>query len=848
MTVVSVIDYRLLAWMKGQRMVEFRLDNVQIGASVADKDEAIRKVAALLEKNGCVQAGYAESMMRRELLANTYLGQGIAIPHGVPEDRDRIRKTGVAVLQIPGGVDWQTGDTARLVIGIAARSDEHLQVLARITDLLTDPERAELLASTTRPEEIVAALTESASPVSIAAALPPESAERIEAMVGPAHGLHARPATRFSEKARGFSSTIRVWFKDKNADGKSMASLLQLGAGHGENLLITAEGADARQALVILKEQMEAAEAEEVAARRPERAHHWKPSHEENCLHGIAISPGLVIGHVHWLDEDSMETSAPTESPIVEKMQLQQALEAARKELDALSAGVKSRGSADAATIFAAQAQLLDDAETMRRIERKIDLVPSASYAWKEEMDALAGRLASSENAITAARATDVRDITGRVLRLLREIQQQQRESLRYDSSEPAIWLAREMTPSQAAALDAKSVAGFCTAEGSATSHFAILARSLEIPAMTGMSDDFYQLHEGDLVILDAVNGILYRDPLAVDLAAAERAREELADHAAQMHGRRFQPAILGGDVRVEVCANIGKLSEIPQALDAGGEGVGLLRTEFLFLDRETAPDEEEQYETYRKMLETLDGLPLVLRTLDIGGDKPVPYINQGEEQNPFLGVRGIRLCMQHRDLFRTQLRAAFRASAYGNLKIMFPMIASSDEMRAARQFADKVRNELGAAPIEIGTMIEVPAAAIMADEIAAYADFFSIGTNDLTQYVLAMDRGNAQLAKQAHGLHPAVLRMIERTVSGAKKRDRWVGVCGGLAGEPGGALVLAGLGVRELSVSIPAISSIKDTLRNWDMNHVERLAQSALACEDLEQVRALLQRQGVQA
>lgn len=829
-------------------MVEFRLDNVQTGASAADKDEAIRKVAALLEKNGCVQAGYAESMMRRELLANTYLGQGIAIPHGVPEDRDKIRKTGIAVLQIPGGVDWQPGDTARLIIGIAARSDEHLQVLARITDLLTEPERAERLAHTTQPEEIVAALAGSAPSASVAAMALPEDAEKIEARVGPAHGLHARPATQFAEKARGFSAAVRVWFNGKNADGKSMASLLQLGAAHGAQLLITAEGEDARQALVALKEQMEMPEVEETVARRPERTHSWKPSQEENCLRGIAISPGLAIGHVHWLDEDQMETSAPTESPMVEKMQLQQAFEAARKELEALSSAVKSRGSADASTIFAAQAQLFDDAEMLRRIERKIDLVPSASYAWKEEMDALAGRLASSDNPVTAARATDVRDITGRVLRLLREIQQQQREAYRNDSSEPAILLAKELTPSQAAAMDAKSVVGFCTAEGSATSHFAILARSLEIPAMTGMSDAFYNVHEGDLVILDAVNGILYRNPLAVDLAAAERAREELADHTAQVYARRYQPAILGGDVRVEVCANIGTLSDVTQALEVGGEGVGLLRTEFLFLDRATAPDEEEQYETYRKMLGALAGLPLVLRTLDIGGDKPVPYIHQGEEQNPFLGVRGIRLCMQHRDLFRTQLRAAFRASAHGNLKIMFPMIASADEMRAARGFADEVRAEIGAAPVEIGTMIEVPAAAIMAEEIARYADFFSIGTNDLTQYVLAMDRGNAQLAKQAHGLHPAVLRMIERTVAGARKHDRWTGVCGGLAGEPGGALVLAGLGVRELSVSIPAIASIKDTLRNWNITDAERLAQQALACEDLDQVRALLGKQGVQA
>jgi len=828
-------------------MLDFKAANVQTGVMPASKEEAIRLVAALLEKNGNVAPRYAESMLRRESLANTYLGQGIAIPHGVPADRAQIQKTGIAVLQVPQGVAWQTGDTARLIIGIAAKSDEHLELLARITELLAKPELADRLATTTNADEIVAALTAEQAGETAGAAELPAGTPRVEAVVGPAHGLHARPATTFAGKAREFKAEILVWSAGKIADGKSTASLLQLGAAHGARVTISADGEDADAALAALKVQMEEAELEE-PVKKVERSHSWKPSHEENCLRGVGISPGLVIGRVHWLAEERYEVSAPTNSPVLEKRQLHQALEAAQAELEQLRQDVKSRGSQDAAHIFAAHAELLQDAAILARVDRRIDMVPSASYAWRDEMESLANQLAASDNAITASRAADVRDVTGRVLRRLAVIQQQQRTAGQLQSSEPAIWLAKELSPSQAAAMDPKAVAGFCTAEGSATSHFAILARSLGIPAVTGFEGEFFKLEEDELVVLDAVNGLLYRDPTAVDLAAAEQAREELADHEAQVQSRRFRPAVLTDGTRVEVVANIGKVSEIAQALDAGGEGVGLLRTEFLFLDRELPPSEEEQYETYRTMLEKLDGLPLVLRTLDIGGDKPVPYIQQAKEENPFLGVRGIRLCMQHQEIFRTQLRAAYRAAAHGDLKIMFPMIAAPQELRTARAFAEKIRREVGAAPVEIGTMIEVPAAVVMADELAREADFFSIGTNDLTQYVLAMDRGNAQLAKQAHGLHPAVLRMIERTVSAANKHRRWTGVCGGLAGEAGGAVVLAGLGVRELSVSIPAIPAIKDALRGWSLSQAEALAKRALACEDLESVRALLAQCGVQA
>ena len=286
--------------------------------------------------------------------------------------------------------------------------------------------------------------------------------------------------------------------------------------------------------------------------------------------------------------------------------------------------------------------------------------------------------------------------------------------------------------------------------------------------------------------------------------------------------------------------ANISKLAEAEQVVNAGGEGVGLMRTEFLFLARTSPPSEEEQYQIYRQTVQALKGFPLIIRTLDIGGDKPVPYLNLPAETNPFLGVRGIRLCLARPELFRTQLRAIYRASRHGPLKIMFPMIAILEELEAAKLITEEVRKEIGAEPVDIGIMVEVPSAVLMAEEFAEQVDFFSVGTNDLTQYTLAMDRLHPMLARQADALHPAVLRMVDRTVKAASGAGKWVGVCGGIAGDPLGAMILVGLGVAELSVSIPSIAAVKAQLRRLAFKDAQALAQRALACRTADQVRAL--------
>jgi phosphocarrier protein FPr len=381
---------------------------------------------------------------------------------------------------------------------------------------------------------------------------------------------------------------------------------------------------------------------------------------------------------------------------------------------------------------------------------------------------------------------------------------------------------------------------GFCTAGGGPTSHSAIIARSLDIPAVVGAGPAVLKLADSTQAILDGVSGTLYVQPAEEDIASARQVQRDM--HAAREAEKLacYEPAITTDGQRIEVVANIGKPSEAEQAVNAGGEGIGLFRTEFLFLDRQQPPTEDEQFAAYREVMRARNGLPAIIRTLDIGGDKRIPYLNLPEEDNPFLGVRGIRLCLAHPELFKPQLRAIFRDAEYGPIKIMYPMIASLEDLRAAKTFTEQVRETLQARPVEIGIMIEVPSAVIMAPELAQEVDFFSIGTNDLTQYVLAMDRGHPMLSKQADALHPAVLRMIDATVRAATAAGKWVGVCGGIAGDPLGSLILAGMGVTELSVAIPSIAAVKPAVRRVSMTDLRTLAERALACKTAAEVRTL--------
>jgi phosphocarrier protein FPr len=632
---------------------------------------------------------------------------------------------------------------------------------------------------------------------------------------------------------------VRVRYGDKLSSGKSLAALLKLGVESGSVIRVMAQGPDEAAALQALKEAVESGLGEEEEAPAAAEAlpvYKWEAEPDQLIVPGVPASPGLAIGPLRFFKRSKYVVEATAKDAETEKAHLKEAVAAARVQLNDLYQEVKARSGAAQASIFLAHAEFLDDPELVQAAQVKIDSGASAGWAWQHTIEERVAELKQVDDALIAGRAVDLSDVGSRVLSFLAH----RIEEGPLMPAGPVILLADDLTPSDTAGLDPAFVLGFCTVGGGPTSHSAIIARALGIPAVVGIGPALLNQPEGGEAILDGHRGNLYIAPSPGTLAAARQARQAMEGQREAEKLRCYEPALMTDGYRVEVVANIGRAEEAAQAVHAGGEGIGLLRSEFLFLDRTSPPSEEEQFTAYHQMVQALNGLPLIIRTLDIGGDKAAPYLDMPAEENPFLGVRGVRLCLARPELFRTQLRAIYRAAEYGPVKIMFPMVSTLEDLEAAKAIAAEVRWELDAGAVEIGIMIEVPSAVVMAAELAQEVDFFSIGTNDLTQYVLAMDRGHPVLAKQADGLHPAVLRMVDRTVQAASGAGKWVGVCGGIAGDPLGAVILVGLGVTELSVSIPSIAAIKAQMRRFSRSKAQTLARQALACRTAAEVRNL--------
>ncbi|MDY7226648.1 phosphoenolpyruvate--protein phosphotransferase [Hyalangium rubrum] len=821
-------------------MLELGPDNIRLGSTARDKDEAITLVGRAMVESGFISPAYIDAMRGREQLASTFLGNGIAIPHGLPEAREQVLRTGIVVVQFPAGVPWGDSGLAHLAVGIAARSDEHIQVLANLTGVLGDAATAARLAVTTDREEIAAHLNGKRAAVATPETVAVRGAS-ITVVAPSPHGLHARPATELVETAKRFTSNIAVRRGDKSANAKSLISLLGLGASGGTELTVLAEGPDAGAALSAIaaafarglgEGQPEAPAAEAAPAPvRPALAYGGR------MLAGVSASPGIATAPVWHFQRERLVVHPTAPDPLVQRDRLDKALASATAELHNLYEEFWKKAGAAKAAIFKAHLELLEDPELVAEAHRRIERGASAGWAWRETYEERATLLGGIKDALLAARAGDLRDVGRRVLRLLADEIQGSETSA---PDHPVIILAEDLSPSDTAKLDPRTVLGLCTAGGGATSHTAIIARSLDLPAVVAAGPAVIDLTDGQECIIDGDNGVIIAEPTPADRAlAAERQRQSLLRREEERRAC-YLPAVTTDGVRVEVAANISSPKEAAAAVNGGAEGVGLMRTEFLFLQRDTPPSEEEQLEVYEAILRAMNGLPVILRTLDIGGDKEVPYLSMPAEENPFLGVRGLRLCLQRPDLFRTQLRAIFRASRLGAVRLMFPMVTTPSELTQAKAIAEEVRRDVGAKPVEVGIMIEVPAAVVMADQFAREVDFFSIGTNDLTQYVLAMDRLHPVLAPQADGLHPAVLRMVRQTVEAAKRNGIWVGACGGIAGDPAGAMMLAGLGVAELSVGIPSIAAIKARMRGLSMARLEEMARRALDCQSAAEVRAL--------
>lgn len=818
-------------------MIELAPNQIQLKASPAGKVAAIRQVGQLLVNSGNIQPGYIESMLGREGVANTYLGNGIAIPHGLPKDHALIHRTGIAVLQVPAGVTWNTGERVHLVVGIAAMSDEHIDVLRRLTRVLGNQEQVSRLTQTSDYRDIIEALTgeRPAAPIPQLA----DYEQGFEAVVPNKTGLHARPATNFVDLARQFQAEVRVRHGNQVADGKSMIALLQLGVERGASIYVSAGGPDAPALLATLKSAIAAGlgdEAEESSQPTLNLDHNWQPQQVQATISGLTAATGLAISHIRQHKRQKLTVPDGKGKPAEEGEKLQNAILAAQAELELLYEGVKQRFGAGKAAIFRAHSEFLNDVSLIRESIRHIFDGHNAAWAWQRVIVERVGQLQKLDDPVLAGRAIDLSDVGERVLALMLGLPRH--DALSFDR--PGILVAHDLTPSDTAALDPQVVAGFVTAAGGPTSHSAIIARSLGIPAVVAAGDLVLTLPDGTPCILDGYHGKLYVQPSEADLLAAAHLQRQLQAKLESANLARFEAALTSDGRHIEVAANINRASDAPKALEAGAEGVGLMRTEFLFLERDSIPAEDEQFVAYRDMVQALNGRPLIIRTLDIGGDKEVAYLGLPKEDNSFLGIRGIRLCLSRPELFIPQLRAIYRAATYGPIKIMFPMIATLEEFQQAREMAENVRQQIRGPYVELGMMVEVPSAAIMADQFAKIVDFFSIGTNDLTQYVLAMDRLHPQLARQADGLHPAVLRMVDQTVRAAHQEGKWVGVCGGIAGDPKGAIILCGLGVDELSISVPNIPAIKAQIRGVSFAEMTAMAHKALGCQTAGEVRAL--------
>lgn len=953
-------------------------DHIFLQQHADNKADALALLADILVKENLTKADYLQGLIERENQSTTYLGQGIAIPHGMPSSREAILATGVRIVHFPKGVDWENGNTVYLAVAISAKSDEHLQVLQLLTSALNKEVENDIRQATTA-EDILAILN--ATPESLllhesliqthanandldelayqgyqllkaqnlvsagfltnlltekAIFLQPNVwavlgntavnkpavaivkntqaidfnqqklqtlvlianhpnldqqklqhlldilfqanliadnrraiAEQIDAEIIPdwqtktvvvpnPHGLHARPATQLVNLTKDLQGEIKVSADGVNfVSAKSLTNLLALGANYGQTLTFIAEpNTDSEQALakVIVAVKQGLGETVEPIAQnlsnnsqKNENNQLVKNYSTENLTKdetnwvnpfatvdeqakGIGASQGIAVGQAVVIKPKTYQYQQVSNDSQAEKVKLQQAIEQVKQSLATL---IQTAEKKEIAEIFTAHLALLDDPELLSQVNQKIEKNFTASYAWHSHIEQTAKVQERLNNPILAERAMDLRDVGDKVLAVLCG------ETFEALPTNPYVLVKYDLMPSDVARLDSRHVAGILTAVGGASSHSAIVARALGIPAVVGAGADVLQIDNGTPILLNGATGEFNINPEQnqIDTALAlQKSQQQLAKLALETSNN---PAITTDNHRIEVAVNIGDVKNAKIAVEKGAEGVGLLRTEFVFMKHNKMPDVETQIIDYKQVFDVMDNRPVVVRTLDVGGDKPLPYLAMNSEDNPFLGVRGVRLTLRRPDIFKDQLTALIKASEGKDLRIMFPMIARLEEWHKARAILDDVLKDNPHDKLQVGMMIEVPSSAIMAEKFAPFVDFFSIGTNDLIQYTLAIDRGHPVLSGEADGLHPSVLRLINNTVKYAHKHGKWVGVCGELGADSDAVPVLVGLGVDELSVSANQIPLVKMQIRKLSYQACQTLGMSVLECDTASDVRA---------
>lgn len=673
-------------------------------------------------------------------------------------------------------------------------------------------------------------------------------------------GLHARPIQKIitilkTNECAGKVSNESKGINDLNA--LSMVSFLKLAGTSGDTISFAFEDkGETEKAKQELQEFFDNAFGEDRATNLSPKAQEPKeeeniqntpktkkvmqPEGEDGFLIGIGVAPGFGLGKKYILKSIDYNTLKEKGLSVKEEEKIfKDAKEKSFKQLNDIVESLSAKGKSKEGIIFKAHVELLEDPELEEGINKMIQEGYSAEYSIYKVVDKEAKAQEKTGNQLLALRAADLRDVGSRIIKNINNIN----TDLVFKEDEKIVLLAKDVEPSLIATIDTKNVIGIITTEGGSTSHSAILAKSLGIPYIVGCSAFILEnthLEKSENIIMNGTTGEVYVYPTkeTEEKTAILIKEEEVIKKEAEKN--KDLPAVTTDGKRIEVCANIASVNQSKKVLESGAEGVGLLRTEFVFMSESSEPSLEQQTKMYKDIAINLNGNTLVVRTLDIGGDKPIEYFDMEPELNPYLGVRGVRFTNERKDVAKRQFTALLKTAKDHPLHIMFPMISDIDEFLETKAFLEELNKDIKA-EYKIGTMIEVPSAVFMADELAKHLDFFSIGSNDLTQYLLAMDRTNIKLIRQIDSLHPSMLRALKHVIDSSHKHGKWTGVCGEMASDPVAAVILIGLGVDELSVSLPRVSLVKQSVRNVSFKKCQELAEKALKLTSTKEIRNLV-------
>lgn len=836
--------------------IQLSPDTIAVGLEAKNKEDAITQIADFLIGQEVCSQEYKEGMLAREKEVSTYLMNGVAIPHGVKQSLQYIKKPGIFIGQFPKGIVWnEEGDKVYLVCGLASTNDAHMEVLSTLTMLIQDKEAVEPLFITKNIQDILSVFstpTTDEDSDTLDTQVSPISSTYKTIMFTGENGMHARPATFLAKLAKSHTNTeVCINTETKMANAKSMPSILTLNITPNTLITISAKGADEVQAVQELVEYIENTLNHEKAILAQDaedenlQVYDTLPLEEDTrYLEGTKVARGVVFAEAFVLTEEECDIHTDFSSVSEELASLENTIKKAQEQLRTLTEEMQEQNMKDESEIFESHFEILNDELIIDMLTQKItkDSVTAAQAA-SEIFLQQAENFSQLEDPLLQARSADMKDIRKRLLQIFSGAE----DSFSLPKDTPFILVAEDLSPTQIATLTRYPVKGICTALGGAFSHMAILARALAIPTIVALGKEILTIENKQEIILNAQSGRVLLNPSQELILKAETLSNKYKQQELRELEEAHEIASTQDGVVIEVLCNIANSQDAQIVTEKGGEGVGLFRTEFLFEHSRVAPDVDTQYKEVLKVAQTLENLPITIRVMDIGGDKPVAWLPMEKENNPFLGVRGIRLLLSHTALFKQQLQSIYQVAKWQQdnnkpitCKIMLPMISFTYEIEQAKALCKEVQKELQAPDIPIGIMVETPASVFLIKNLHKLVDFYSIGTNDLTQYTLAMDRMHPELSKQSDSLHPSILSLIQMTVENAHTHDIPVSVCGDMAANPVGLIALLAMGVRRVSISPAITPATKYLIRRLNTKDLDEIKSQIMTASTSTEIRTI--------